>query len=369
VLVLGLVSLLTDVSGEMVASTLPQFLAVELAVAAAFIGVVEGIADLVSNILKAVFGAVSDQLRKRKPIIALGYAISAVTRPCFAAASSATDVLLLRSVDRVGKGARTAPRDALIASAAGDALGKSFGIHRALDTAGALIGPLIAIPLLSLFGFRTLYLLTLLPGGVALTLLLAFVHEPPMEVKQRLPPSALLQRPVLKILLITIGLSLGHLSALFLIARAFELGFGVLSPIGFYVLFNAIYALSSAPAGVLADRIGINRVLAIGISWAALSYVTLVFAAANPLVLVPLAFVLFGLSYGFCEGQLRAFAASRAPEEAIGTSIGAYYLGAGIASFTANTIASTLWIYLSPQIALTYATAAAIFGVLVALTA
>jgi MFS family permease len=354
---LGLVSLFTDISSEMIYPLLPVFLISVLGVGPLFVGLVEGVAEATASLLKLFSGWISDRWQKRKSLVVWGYTLSTLTRPLVAAATAGWHVLLVRFLDRVGKGIRTSPRDALIAdSSPGSEHGKAFGFQRALDHAGAVIGPLIAFFFLTFVTpqYRTLFLLAYIPGIIALTLLILGVKErkfaPPGPSSQ---PIQLTLRPFdrrFKIfLLIIILFSLGNSSDAFLILKAKEAGVSVsLLPVLWAVL-HISKSLSATPGGILSDRYGRRKIIIAG--WVLYGGIYFGFASAQTSEMVWLLFALYGLFYGLTEGGERALVANLVQPHLRGTAYGLYHFSIGLSTLPASLLMGFLWQTFSPQAA------------------
>lgn len=353
--VAGLVSLFTDISSEMLVPVLPLFLSSVLGAPAAIIGLIEGLAEAVASLMKAVSGYLSDKTGRRKPFMALGYGFSNVLKPLMGFAGSWGQILALRVSDRFGKGLRGAPRDALIAESTAPAMrGKAFGLHRAMDTLGAVIGPLSAWLILQVWPgqIRAVFWWALVPGMISLLLLLLFLRETPGKIRTgpvlqnwnialgQLPPQ------LRHFMFIGTVFALGNSSDAFLILRAQNLGLAVvLVPIAYFT-FNASYALLAYPLGALSDRIGRKPLMIVGFLAFALIYAGFALARA-PWMIWPL-FIGYGLYYAATEGIQKAYIADHAPGELRGTAIGVYNALTGLAALPASLLAGLLWDRLSP---------------------
>ncbi|MFH1428720.1 MAG: MFS transporter [Candidatus Margulisiibacteriota bacterium] len=344
---LGLVSFFTDVSSEMIYSLLPVFMTSVLGLSPAYIGVIEGIAESTASILKVFSGWISDRFKKRKILILIGYGLSTVVKPFLALSAVGWHVLAVRFLDRTGKGIRTAPRDAVIAdSCLLNERGKAFGFHRAMDTMGAVVGPLLAFIILPLFNqdFRMVFLLSFIPALLALLLIVFFVREkvsgyqPEFNFKV---DKRLFSRDF-KIFIFTVFIfTIGNSSNAFLILRARDVGVGVgLIPI-LWMTYNLVYSLVSMPAGILSDKIGRKAVILLG--FLLYSMVYLGFAFADHVFHIWLLFCVYGIFYGLTEGTLRAFVADLAPPDLKATTFGIYHAAVGLAVFPASIIMGILW--------------------------
>jgi MFS family permease len=350
----GLTSFFMDVSSEMVINILPLFLANVLGVQTAIIGLIEGIAEATASLLKLFSGWLSDKMGGRKWLAVAGYGLSAITKPFFYFANTWELIALVRWADRVGKGIRTAPRDALVAdSVTPETRGLAFGFHRAMDTAGALLGLLIALAVvwvaqktaldLSRSTFQAVVLISLLPAVLAVLSLIIIAKDVPVQGK-RLPPKLSLRsmgRPF-TIFLVIVGIfTLGNSSDAFLVLRAQNLGISVTGILIMLVTFNLIYSLVSTPAGSLSDRIGRRRLIIGG--WLVYAAIYLGFAFATAAWQVWVLYVAYGLYYGMAYGTSNALVSDLVPDHQRGTAYGTYNATIGILAFPASLIAGVLW--------------------------
>jgi MFS family permease len=367
VYVSGAVSFFMDVSSEMVYPLVPLFLAGVLGVNKSVIGVIEGIAESTASVLRIFSGWLSDRLGNRKTLMGAGYAISTLSRPIIALAGSWHQVLAARFVDRLGKGVRTAPRDAIIAESAGPGvMGKAFGLHRAMDTLGAVAGPAAAFVLLSVFkdGFRTVFWLSMIPAAAAVTLIVLFIRERRPAMKSGKPE---VQRPRLTLryfdwrfkgfIAIAAVFALGNSSDVFLILRSQQLGVATAVIPLMYMCFNVVYSLASLPAGIAADRFGMKRVILAGFVLFALIY--LGFATAGSARAAWLLFGLYGVFMGLTEGVQKAFVASIISPEYKATAFGVYNAVVGLAMLPASLLGGWLWDAVSPEATFYYGAATA----------
>jgi MFS family permease len=350
----SLTSFFMDISSEMVINILPLFLFNVLGVKTSIIGVIEGVAEATASILKVFSGWLSDKLRGRKWIAVAGYAISAISKPFFYIANSWGVVAVVRWADRLGKGVRTAPRDALVADSIKPShRGLAFGFHRAADTGGAVIGLLIATLAVWLaqsnsvqlgeHTFRTIVLISLVPALLAVLSLAIGARDTGKGEKTAAPKIALkgLGKPFLIFLLIVGLFDLGNSSDAFLVLRAQERGMSVLGILLMLAVFNLVYALVSTPAGALSDRIG-RRKLIIG-GWLVYGLIYLGFALAQQPWHIWALYVAYGLYYGLAYGTAKAMVADLVIPELRGTAYGTYNAILGILDFPASLIAGLLW--------------------------
>ncbi len=346
---LGFVSFFTDFSSEMVFSILPVFILDLPGGGIAALGLIEGIAESLSYILRAVSGIMSDKFRKRKLFILIGYGLSNIVKPFFATATSVVDALLIRVADRVGKGIRTSPRDALISdSVPASRSGLAFGIHRTLDQTGAIVGPMTATLVMVYLGWtiRDVFLLSLLPGSIALIIILFGVKEiiakQTKEFKFLEGIREVLKGRFLRLLAVVALFSLGAFNFSFILLNANEMGVvDALIPI-VYVVVNVTHTIIAIPAGKLADKIGKEKVLAIGYS-IFLATTVLLGIEQNIIFSAYIIAAVFGIYMGIVETVQRALIPNYVEASLKGTAYGAYYLVVGIAFFIANTAVGRLW--------------------------
>jgi MFS family permease len=344
---MGLVSLLTDASSEMVYPILPIFLANVLGAPVAAIGLIESLAESVASFMKVGSGWLSDHVGRRKPLVAAGYALSNVVKPVLALTSAWPAVLALRLADRFGKGVRTAPRDALISeSAPPEARGRAFGVHRALDTLGAAIGPLIAWIVLTTSpgAFRTIFLISAIPGTMAIVFVLFAVRD----TGKRLPAGEQsrlsfrdFSRPLIVFTAISFVFGLANSSDALLILRAQDVGAPVAVIPLMYVVFNVVGALLAGPFGARSDTVGRRRLVILGFAGYAVVY--LGFALAHSPVTPWLLFGIYGIPYAATEGMTRAYVVDLAGPSRRGTVLGAYTFVLGIAALPSSSVAGLLW--------------------------
>lgn len=364
VVVAGLVSLFTDISSEMIVPVLPLFLAGTLKAPAGAIGLIEGIAESTASILKVFSGWLSDRAGRRKPLMLAGYGFSNAIKPLFGFAGSWTQVLAIRFADRFGKGVRGAPRDALIAdSTTKENRGKAFGFHRAMDTAGAAIGPLSAFWIVNRFegNYRAVFFWSALPGLIAVLLLILFLREkkPESGSARELPHLGFraLDRKFAFFTLAATAFALGNSSDAFLILRAQNLGMApAIIPLA-YFSFNATYSLLSLPLGSLSDRLGRRPVLVAGYIVFAVIY--LGFAVASRSVHAWILFVAYGLYYAATEGIQKAYIADLVAPGQRGTAIGTFNALTGLAALPASLVGGFLWQAFGPAATFLYGSALA----------
>jgi MFS family permease len=353
---LGFVSLFMDVSSEMIHALLPVFLVTVLGASAVTVGIVEGIGEATASISKLLSGWLSDRLGKRKALAVLGYGLGTLAKPLFAIAPGVSWVLFARFSDRVGKGIRGAPRDAMIADLVEPRLrGAAYGLRQSLDTAGAFIGPLLAIALMAVLAndFRRVFWLALVPGLLAVAILVFGVREPAVPAAKQ-PARFPIRARDLKamgerfwwLVLVAAVLTLARFSEAFLILRAQELGLPLaLIPL-VLVLMNLVYAASAYPIGALSDRIDGHTILAGG--FIVLIAADIVLALAAGLWGVMAGIALWGLHMGMTQGVLASLVATAAPSARRGTAFGLFHFVSGVAVLGASLIAGLLWEGLGP---------------------
>ena len=355
----SLTSFLTDVSSEMVINVLPLFLFNVLGVRTATIGLIEGVAEALASLLKLFSGWFSDVIGKRKVLAVGGYGLSAFSKPFYLLVTSWPGVALVRWTDRLGKGIRTAPRDALIADSVPAARrGAAYGVHRAADSAGAVLGIAIAMFIvtraqageitLSANTFRTLVLVSLPPAFGAVVILALFARDMPVKGSPERPRFALraLGRPFIIFLGITAVFDLGNSADAFLVLRAQERGLAISGILLMLLAFNIVYTVVAAPAGAWSDRIGRRRVLIGG--WLLYAGIYAGFALAHTGLHIALLYVIYGLYYGLTYGTAKAFVADLVPAAQHGTAFGTYNATLGLMDLPASLLAGILWQGIGP---------------------
>lgn len=351
VAVLGIVSLLMGMSSAMIYGLLPVFLVTVLGASTTTVGLIEGIAEATTSAVKIFSGAASDWIGRRKPLVVLGYALSAVNKLLFPLAETASTVLIARIADRIGKGVRDAPRDALLADVTPSAIrGSGFGLRFALYTIGAVAGPLVAIALMTASGddFRLVFWIALLPGFASIAVLLIGVKEAPNQRSDdrwrypiRRTDLALLRASFWWAISIAAIFSLARFSPAFLVLKAHDIGIDAAFVPIILVIMYSIYSAAAYPFGIVADHV--NRHLQLGIGAVILVCADLALAGASTVWMTALGAALWGLQMGVTQGLLSAAVADAAPEQLRGTAFGIFDLAVGLATFTASAGAGLLW--------------------------
>jgi MFS family permease len=367
---LGLVSFFTDFSTEMVLGVLPLFLISTLGASRAILGAVEGSAELTSYAFRMVSGSLSDKVGKRKIFVLAGYAASTASKPFFAGATGWVDVFLVRTSDRVGKGLRTAPRDALIADSVPESkAGRAFGIHRTIDQMGAIVGPVAAFVLLQVIDIRGIFLVSLIPGAIALLILVVFVREVAVKRPARTTIlsniGSLVKRnkPFLFLLVVSGLFSLGAFNFSFVLLRASDLGVQKDTVPLVYAAINIAHAAIGIPSGILADRIGKEKVLVVGYGVFITSAILMTTLAGNEFYAYVIAIV-FGAYAGISETVQRAVVPRFVPSELRGTAFGLFNLVIGACFFVSNIVFGFLWDKYNLNLATSYSiTLTAVAGV------
>jgi MFS family permease len=353
VVALGGVSLLTDVSSEMIYPLLPAFLT-GLGAGPAFLGLLEGVAESTAALVKLASGAASDRAARRKPLVVAGYGLASVARPLIALASSPWHVLAVRFADRVGKGVRTSPRDAMLADVTPAAIrGRAYGFHRGMDHLGAVLGPLVAFLLLQRAGWsmRAVFALAAVPAVAALLTLLVAVREPPRAAAvapRRLdlrPPEV----PAFRRYLVVVALfTLGNSSDAFLLLRASSLGVPEAQLPLLWAVFHAAKSVLSTPFGALSDRIGRRRVIGTGFLLYALVYAG--FAAAATAAHAWALFLAYAAFFALTEGAEKALVADLVPPDVRGRAFGTFHLVTGLLALPASALFGALWHTAGPEL-------------------
>jgi MFS family permease len=346
---LGFVSLLMDLSSEMIHALLPLYLVTVLGTSVLTVGIIEGIAEATASIVKIFSGALSDRLGKRKWLAVAGYGLAAFTKPIFPLAASVGWLVAARFIDRVGKGIRGAPRDALIADLTPRELrGAAYGLRQSLDTVGAVLGPLAAMVLMLLLAsnFTAVFWIAVIPAFLSLAVIVLAVHDRPAAMAPvRAPLSAAelgrLGASYWLVVAVATVFTLARFSEAFLLLRAQSVGLTLALVPAVMVVMNVVYAVAAWPAGVLSDRIGRNRLLGGGLAVLVVADLTLAFGSS--IAAVGIGVALWGLHMGLTQGLLAALIADTAPAELRGTAFGMFNLVTGLATLVASILAGALW--------------------------
>jgi MFS family permease len=350
----GLVSFFMDVSSEMIYPLVPLFLASVLGVNKSVIGLIEGIAESTASLLKVFSGWLSDRMGNRKNLMIAGYAISTLSRPITATAGGWPQMLTARFVDRLGKGIRTAPRDAIISESCDSArLARSFSFHRSMDTMGAVVGPAIAMLVLGFFlnNYTLVFWLSMVPATIAVLIIIFCItekkkHDAAAQAEPVKLTLAVLDWKGKYFIFIAALFALGNSSDAFLILRAQQVGIATAVIPAVYLVFNLIYALSAIPAGMVADRFGKKRLILLGfVLFSALYYG---FAVAGTPASIWALFGLYGIFMALTEGIQKAFLATIIPPEFRATAFGIFSTALGLAALPASLIGGWLWDHVSP---------------------
>ena len=369
---MGFVSLFNDISSEMIYPIVPIFLKTVLGAPATIIGLIEGIAESTASLMKLVSGWISDRLKKRKIFVTFGYSLSGLSKLLMALAKSWPFVLFARFIDRFGKGARVSARDALILESVEPAnRGRAFGLHRAMDSLGAVIGPILALILIIMFNdnYPKIFFLAFIPSVVGVLTLMIFVKEKKKDFAPITTSASVPRQLNLKFkwseldknfrffLIVSLIFAIGNSSDAFLILRAQNLGMTLTLTIATYVLYNLTYSLFSYPIGIISDKIGPKKVLLFGFWLFTLVY--LGFGLTHSSLWIWILFPIYGIYMALTDGVSRAYIAQTVATDKSGTAFGAYQMVIGICVLAASLIAGALWYYINPG-------AAFIFGALMA---
>jgi MFS family permease len=356
VLSLGAVSFVADLSSELVYPIFPLFVTLVLGAPVAVLGLIEGVAEATASLSRYPFGRWSDTAAARRPFVLLGYGLSALGKLLLALALVWPVALAARFVDRAGKGMRTAPRDALLAARVHDRdRGLAFGLHRSLDTLGAVLGPLVALALLHAgVSYRWIFAVAVIPGALSVLVIVKFVRVP--------------HSPAFRWLLVgSLVFAAGNSTNTFILLKASSVGFGYTGVILVYVLYNLTYAGGSLPLGSLSDRIGQFPVVIGGFVVFAVVYAG--FAAAKSAALVAVLFAAYGLYIAATEGTSKALISRAAPDEERASAMGFYDTAVGVATFVASTLGGILWSTVGPWATFAYGAACAAVAATIMLSA
>lgn len=346
VIALSAVSFLTDVSSEMIYPLIPLFLTTVLGASASAVGIVEGAAESTAALLKLASGWLSDRVRARKPLVVVGYGLAALVRPLVGLSQSVGQVVAIRMTDRVGKGIRSSPRDALIADSVHESVrGRAFGFQQAWDNAGAVVGPLIAFAVLRWEGIplRSVFLFAAIPGFIGVAVLVAAVRETPFTAREpkREHSGAPMGGRFWAFIAVVLVFTLGNSTDAFLLLRAAQLGVPVaLAPL-LWALLNLVKSVSNTPAGALSDRVGRRPLIVAG--WGLYAVVYLLFGRATHAWEAWALFAVYGVYFGLTEGVEKALVADLVPTARRGAAFGWYNLALGLAALPASLIFGMIW--------------------------
>ncbi len=372
---LGLVSFFTDFSTEMILGILPTYLVNNLGISKAILGAIEGSSELTSYVFRRISGSISDKVRKRKIFVIIGYGLSTISKPFFVVASTWYDAFIVRAVDRIGKGVRTAPRDALIADSVSESIsGKAFGIHRTIDQMGAIAGPLVAFAILQSMDIQVVFLLSLIPGAIAVIILIFFVKE--IAIKKFASSTTILgnirgllkeNKPFVILTIITGIFSLGAFNFSFILLRASELGVDQSFIPIVYAVINVAHTVIGIPPGILSDKIGKEKVILSSYCIFAISSMLMV-VSINNLSYASILAVIFGLYVGISETVQRAIIPKYVTSELRGTAYGLYSVVTGVCFFVSNITFGFIWDIYDINMAVVYSLSislSAIIGMIV----
>jgi len=368
-IIVGFVSLFTDLSSQMVFPLIPLYLTSVLGAGAWVVGLVEGAAETTASLLKVFSGYWSDKIKCRKPFVVAGYGLSSITKPLFAFTYTWPLVLIVRVFERIGKGIRSAPRDAIIAeSTAASVRGKAYGFHRAMDGIGSISGAFLALILLPVLGFRDIFLVAFIPGILAVFIILLIKEKKrPKEIKKEKKLSfkvSLKELPLnLKLfILVSTVFAFGHFGYAFLLLKAKNIGLADGTAIFLYLIFYIAYTLCTIPAGIFSDKIGRKPVLMIGYVLFAAITIGLLFTTHIYAILV--VFVIYGIFYAMIDGVQRAFVADLAPPDLKATALGTFHTSIGLIALPGGFVAGMLWDVVSPEATFLFALALTLGSIL-----
>ncbi|MFZ2070772.1 MAG: MFS transporter [Halobacteriota archaeon] len=356
VILLGLVSLFTDLSSQMVFPLIPLFLTTALGCTATVVGLIEGSAETVASLLKVFSGYWSDKVARRKLFVLVGYGLSSLMKPLFAFSYAWQSVLGIRIAERVGKGIRDAPRDAIVAESCDAGVrGKAYGVHRAMDGIGSILGAVLALFLLVFLGFRNVFLLAGMPALIAVLLIVFVKEEKQTNVysERTIRVSFKALTPELKhFISVATIFTLGNFGYAFLMIRALNIGLSNHKAMLMYIIFYVVYTIFTIPAGLISDRLGRTPVIITGYTIFGLTSLGLVFV--SELFQIIWMFILYGVFYALIDGVQRAFVVDLAPSDLKATALGSFHTATGLAALPAGLIAGILWDTVSPETTFIY---------------
>jgi MFS family permease len=358
IFIVGLVSLFTDLSSQMVFPLIPLFLTTVLGCGAYAVGIVEGAAETTASLLKVVSGYWSDKIKKRKPFVLFGYGMSTITKPLFALANIWAFVLFVRVIERIGKGIRTAPRDALIAESCDESVrGKAYGFHRATDGIGSTLGAVLALLLLPKWGYRNVFLFALVPGIISVFIIF-FIQEKNAPAKQETKKASVklslkeLPANLRFFIIVSSVFALGHFGYAFLLLRAKNIGLADNTAILLYVVFYIVYSICVIPLGIVSDKVGRKAVLMAG--YVLFGVTSLGLLVTSGLYSIVLFFIIYGICYAMIDGTQRAFVVDLTPQHLRGTALGVFHTAIGLVALPGGYIAGLLWDKVSPEATFVY---------------
>ena len=350
----------------MVFPLIPLFLTTVLGAGAYAVGIVEGAAETTASLLKVVSGYWSDKIKKRKPFVLFGYSLSSITKPLFALANIWSFVLFIRVLERIGKGLRTAPRDAIIAeSCVENVRGKAYGFHRAMDGIGSVLGAILAFLLLPVLGYRNIFLFAFIPSIIAVLIIL-FIKEKNTPTKKETREASIklslreLPANLRLFILVSSIFALGHFGYAFLLLRAKDIGLADNIAILLYVIFYIVYTICIIPFGVLSDKIGRKPILIISYLIFAITSIGLIFISNIYSIL--LIFIIYGIFYAMIDGTQRAFVVDLAPKHLKATALGTFHTSIGLVALPGGIIAGLLWDIIGPEATFVYGFALSIIS-------
>ena len=374
IFLLGLVSLFTDLGSQMIFPLIPLYLVSVLGTGASVVGICEGAAETTASLIKAFSGYWSDRLKRRKPFVFVGYSLSAITKPLFALAGAWPLVLTVRMIERVGKGIRSAPRDAIVAESVDRSVrGKAYGFHRAMDGLGSVLGAFLAFILLSTTNsdYARIFLLAGIPG-IAAVLFILFIKEPEGREGQQIKTTSMrvsfkaLPANLRLLIVASSVFYLGHFGYAFLLLRAKDIGLTDQTAILLYVLFYVVYVIAAIPAGMLSDRVGRKPVLMASYLIFAIVSLGLIFSDSLHSVL-PF-FAIYGISFAMFDSVQRAYVVDFAPEHLRATALGTFHAAVGLVALPGGYIAGMLWDTIGPEATFVYGLTLAVISSLLLLS-